>query len=116
MSKGTDWVHSLDGHDKRMGYQNSTFPLAVYACIDTCSRKVLWAKVGTSNSDPSVIGRFYLEYLIKNKTIASMLRMDKGTETGVIATMHAFLRQTHDDMDPMDTVLFGPSTSNQVHV
>ena len=61
MSKGTDWVHSLDGHDKLMGYQNSTFPLAVYACIDTCSRKVLWAKVWTSNSDPSVIGRFYLE-------------------------------------------------------
>lgn len=29
MSKGTDWVHSLDGHDKLMGYQNSTFPLAV---------------------------------------------------------------------------------------
>ena len=69
-----------------------------------------------SNNDPSVIGRFYLEYLFKNKTIASMLRMDKGTETGVIATMHAFLRQTHDDLDPMDTALFGPSTSNQVHV
>ena len=41
ISKGTDWVHCLDGHDKRMGYQNSTFPLAVYGCIDTCSRKVL---------------------------------------------------------------------------
>ena len=77
MSKGTDWVHSLDGHDKLMGYQNSTFPLAVYACIDTCSRKVLWAKVWTCKSDPSVIGRFFLEYLFKNKTIASMLRWIK---------------------------------------
>ena len=28
-----------------MGYQNSTLPIAVYECIDTCSRKMLWAKV-----------------------------------------------------------------------
>jgi hypothetical protein len=27
---GGNWVHSLDGHDKLNGYQNSTFPLAVY--------------------------------------------------------------------------------------
>ena len=38
-------------------------------------------------------GRFYLEYLFKTKKIASKLRLDKGTETGVMATMHAFLRQ-----------------------
>ena len=29
-SPGPNFVHSLDGHDKLMGYQNSTFPLAVY--------------------------------------------------------------------------------------
>jgi len=38
-TKGPNWVHSLDGHDKLMGHQNSTFaPKAVYAvygCIDT---------------------------------------------------------------------------------
>ena len=28
-TRGTNWVHSLDGHDKLMGYQNSTFPIAV---------------------------------------------------------------------------------------
>ncbi|KAJ7384822.1 hypothetical protein OS493_019499 [Desmophyllum pertusum] len=93
ISKGTDLVHFLDGHDKLMSYQNSTFPLAVYGCIDTCSRKVLWPKVWTSNSDSNIIGRFYLVYLFKNRTIASMQRMDKGTETEVISTMHAFLRQ-----------------------
>ena len=26
-SKGPNWVHSLHGHDKLMGYQNSTYPL-----------------------------------------------------------------------------------------
>ena len=63
-SLGSNWVHSLDGHDKLMGYQNSTFPIAVYGCIDTASRKVLWIHVWTNNSDPQLIGRWYLEYAL----------------------------------------------------
>ena len=66
------------------------------------------------NSDPKLIGRFYLEHLFKTRMIASRIRLDKGTETGVMATMHAFVRQQHGDMDPLETVICGPSTSNQV--
>ena len=102
-SRGPNWVdHSLDGHDKLMGYQNSILPIAVYGCIDTCSRKMLWAKVWV--------------YLYKARTIARKLRLDKGSETGVMALMHSFLRQHHGDMDPVETVYHGPSTSNQVCV
>ena len=43
-----------------------------------------------------------------------MIRIDKGTETGTLATLHAFLRRHHNDMDPMNTVIYGPSTDNQV--
>ena len=101
-TRGPNWVLSLDGHDKLMGYQNNTFPIVlVYGCIDTCSRKVLWAKVWTSNSNPKLIARFYLEHLYKTKTI----RVDKGTETVEMVTMHAYLRQQHQDMDPNETVI-----------
>lgn len=31
-----------------------------------------------------------------------------------MATMHAYLRQGHGDMDPAETVIYGPSTSNQI--
>lgn len=114
-SKGPNWVHSLDGHDKLMGYQNSTFPLAIYGCIDTSSRKILWLRIWVTNSNPKVIGRWYLEYLLESRIMANMIRLDKGTETGVMATMHAFLRRNHNDCnDSVDTVLYGPSTSNQV--
>jgi hypothetical protein len=113
-TRGPNWVHSLDGHDKLMGYQNNTFPIAVYGCIDTCSRKVLWVKVWTSNSNPKLIARFYLEHLYQTKTIASIIRVDKGTETVDMVTMHAYLRQHHQDMDPNETVIYGPSTANQV--
>ena len=37
--------------------------------------------------------------------------MDKGTETGVMATIHCYLRSLHGDVDdPTDTVIYGPST------
>ena len=115
-TRGIDWVHSLDGHDKLMGYQNSTFLLAVYGCIDTASHKLLWLRVWTSNTDPDLIGRWYLEYLYEPRRLPSIIRVDKGTATSVMATMQAYLRQHHNDMDPTDTVIFGPSTSNQVPI
>ena len=115
ITKGPNWIHSLDGHDKLMGYQNSTFPMAIYGCIDTATRKMLWLRIWVTNSDPNIIGRWYLEHLYETRVMPSFIRVDKGTETGVMATMHAFLRRNHGDMDdPSDTVLYGPSTSNQV--
>ena len=99
-----------------MGFQKDTFPLAVYGCLDTASRKLLFLKVGTGNSDPRVIGLWYLEFLYETKQIASIIRLDKGTETGKMATLHSYLRRHHNDMDPYDTVIFGKSTSNQVLV
>lgn len=56
-SNGPLWVISLDGHDKLCGYQNSTFPLGVYGCLDTFSRKILFLFVYFSNSEPTIIGR-----------------------------------------------------------
>ena len=38
---GPNRVVSLDGHDELMGFQKSTFPLAIYGCKDTASRKIL---------------------------------------------------------------------------
>ena len=96
-----------------MKYQN-TFPIAVYTCIDTCSRKVVWVKVWTSNSNPKLIARFYLEYLYKSKTIARMIRVDKGTESVDMVTMYAWLRQHHHAMDAEETVIYSPLTANQV--
>ena len=50
--------------------------------------------------------------------ISKNLRLDKGTETGQMATIHGFLRQTHADgqanQDATDTVQYGPSTNNKV--
>ena len=113
-TSGVNWVWSLDGHDKLMGFQNWTFPLAVYGCYDTASRKVLFIKVWKSNSDPNLVGRWYFDHLFNTQVIPSKLRIDRGTETGLLATLHVFLRRDHGDMTPEDTVEYGPSTSNRI--
>ena len=97
-----------------MGYQRDTFPLAIYGCIDTASRKILWLRIWISHSNPKLIGRWYFDYLYNTKTIAAMIQIDKGTETGTLATLHEFLRRNHEDMDAMNTVIYGPLTDNQV--
>ena len=66
-TKGPNFVHSLDGHDKLVGYQNSTLPLAIYGRIDTASGKILWLKIWVTNSDPQRTEYCYLEYLYETR-------------------------------------------------
>lgn len=114
ITHGINWTWSLDGHDKLMGFQNSTFPLAIYGCYDTASRKVMFLKVWMSNSSPDLVGRWYFDHLYETKKISSIIRLDRGTETGVLAAIHVFLRRNHGDMDPKDTVQYGTSTTNRI--
>ena len=66
------------------------------------------------NSDPKLIGHFYLDYLYESRMTGSKIGIDKGTETGKMALLCAFLRRHHGDMDLLDTVIYGPSTADQV--
>ena len=56
-----NWVLSMDGHDNLMVYQNSTFPLAVYGCMDTTSRKLLFIWAWTSKNNLVYPARWYFE-------------------------------------------------------
>ena len=115
VSNGPDWVWSLDGHDKMEGYQNWTFPLAIYGCQDTFSRKILFLEAWDTNSDPQIIASFYMKHLSQTKKIPRYMRVDLGTENGLIGTIQSFLRRHHADIaDATDTFLVGPSTSNKI--
>ena len=67
LSNGPNWTFSLDGHDKMMGFQNSTFPLAIYGCLDTFSRKIIFLKVWNGNSCPILIAKFCMQYLLDSR-------------------------------------------------
>ena len=114
-SEGPLWVVSLDGHDKLCGYQNWTFPLGIYGCIDTFSRKILFLFVCITNSNPLLVGKMYIEHLLKIKLLSRYLRIDRGTETGKMATIHAYLVNKMGIMDDAtDSIIYGPSTSNKI--
>ena len=78
-SAGPGWKYSVDGHDKLMGFQNSTFPIAIYRCLDTFSGKIVFLRVWTSNSDPFLIGKFYIwnSYYLDGKKMAIGCILDK---------------------------------------
>ena len=115
ISDGPNWTFSLDGHDKLMGFQNSTFPIAVYGCLDTFSRKIIFLNVWDGNSNPQLIGKFFMLHLLNTHMIPCYLRVDKGTETGVMAAMQVYLMDKCGDMaNPTDSVVYGPSTTNKI--
>ena len=113
-SDGPLWVASLDGHDKLCGFQNSTFPLGVYGCIDTFSRKIIFLFVCHSNSNPLIVGKMYLRYLFETEMLPRNLRVDRGMETGKMATIHVFLLNKPEVMnDPTDAKIMVPQQATR---
>jgi hypothetical protein len=59
--------------------------------------------------------KLFFSFFSWEKVISKYLRLDKGTETGHMATIHAFLSQCREDVqNEEDAVYFGPSTNNKV--
>ena len=57
----------------------------------------------------------YIQHLLQNKVVSRYLRIDRGTETGKMATIHAYLVNKTGIMDDTtDSIIYGPSTSNKI--
>ena len=57
----------------------------------------------------------YLKYLFDTEMLTVHLRMDRGTETGKMATIHVYLLNQHGLMDdPTDSIIYGPSKSKKI--
>ena len=56
-----------------------------------------------------------MEFHYENKALPLHLRVDRGTETGKMATIQVFLADKLKCFeDPTDAVIFGPSTTNKI--
>ena len=43
------------------------------------------------------------------------IRIDRGTETGIMGTIHSYLCSERGDLeDPTASILYGPSTQNKI--
>ena len=90
--KGPNHTHSADKHDKLMDFAKDTFPLAVYGLQDVFIARILLLKVWTSNSNPLLIGRWYMEHLYETKGSMTQARsVDKKCMHSQLGVNHVFM-------------------------
>ena len=89
---GPNYCWHSDGYDKLKPYG---FP--IHACIDGFSRRIIWLKLTKSNNNPHIIASFFLESVRELQACPTLLRTDRGTENGSMATVQCFLRRNHND-------------------
>ena len=90
-NSGPNAARHCDGYDKLKPYG---FP--IHGCIDGWSRKILWLFVTRSNNQPHNIGTYYLESVKTYGGCPVDLVTDLGTENGIMAGIHAFVRNNPD--------------------
>ena len=62
-----------------------------------------------------ILERKYLQFLHEVRTLPRFIRIDCGTETGKMATIQTNLSSKVSDLDdPVDSVIYGPSTTNKI--
>ena len=109
LNPGTNYCWHADGYDKLKPYG---FP--VHGCIDGFSRRILWLKVTKSNNDPRIIGDFFLNATLERDGCPTLIRTDRGTENGIMATIRCFLRRNDtDSQSGINAHSYGSSHSNQ---
>ena len=106
---GPNYCWHSDGYDKLKPYG---FP--IHACIDGFSRRIIWLKLTKSNNNPQIIASFFLESIKELQACPTLLRTDRGTENGSMATVQCFLRRNHNDsLSGLAAHRYGSSHTNQ---
>ena len=60
----------------------------MHGCIDTASRKVIWLRICTDNSDPRRTARWCFDYLFEKRIVPETLRIDTSFGIGNMTTIH----------------------------
>lgn len=82
--------------------------------MDGFSRWILWLQVASSNNDPKIVTRYYLDYVRQSRATARIIQGDKGTENVNVAAIQRFFRKdSGDDFSGEKSFIYGRSTANQ---
>ncbi|XP_061885060.1 uncharacterized protein LOC133635791 [Entelurus aequoreus] len=107
-AKGPNYIWHFDSYDKL-----KPFGICINGCIDGFSRKIIWMNAFTTNSDPTVIGGYYMEAVKKLGGCPRIVRGDRGTENVKVRDFQRFLRRNIHDGSGIDSYIEGASTANQ---
>ncbi|KAF3854256.1 hypothetical protein F7725_022311, partial [Dissostichus mawsoni] len=108
-SQGPNFIWHVDGYDKLKPYG-----ICINGCIDGYSRRIIWLKAAFTNSDPKVIGSYFVEAIENVGGYPRLLRTDMGTENVLLRDIQQFLRRNdEDDRAGERSYITGVSTANQ---
>lgn len=106
---GPNFCWHIDGYDKL-----KQFGLCIHGAMDGYSRRVMWLEVASTNNNPRVIAKYYLDTVAAHKFVPRIVRADRGTENVNISFLQPFFRQTQQDsMAGLKSFMYGKSTTNQ---
>ena len=109
LNPGPNHCWHADGYDKLKPYG---FP--IHGCIDGFSHRILWLEIVSSNNDPRVVAKLFFNCVKELQFCPTVLRTDRGTENGIMATTQCFLRRNHQDShSEVKAHRYGSSHSNQ---
>lgn len=107
--RGPNFIWHIDGYDKL-----KPFGFCIHGCIDGFSRRIMWLEVGTSNNDPSIVSKYFVDCIREIGGTPRILRSDCGTENVYVAGIQQFLRlDSSDSFAAEKSFMYGKSTSNQ---
>lgn len=105
---GPNFTWHLDSYDKLKPYG-----LCINGCIDGYSRYIIWLKLGSTNSDPSVVAGYYIEELLNLGGFPSTVRGDRGTENVKVELLQELLKNEFNSNSNRDAFIWGSSQRNQ---
>jgi hypothetical protein len=86
-ASGPNFIWHLDSYDKI-----KPFGFCINGCIDGFSRKIIWLDVYNNNSNPRIIGGYYINAVSKMNGCPKILRGDFGTENSYVRDFQRLLR------------------------
>ena len=74
----------------------------------------MWLDVSTTNNDPHVIAKYFIDCVRQVGGAASIVRADRGTENVKVAGIRQVLRHNNEDsFSGKNSFMYGKSVSNQ---
>ncbi|KAF6745208.1 hypothetical protein DFP72DRAFT_824746, partial [Ephemerocybe angulata] len=92
---GVNAIWCMDQHDK----WKSKWGLCLHVAVDPFSGYLLWLRIWWNNSNPIVVGNYYLETVESlgcRYHVPLITQSDPGTENVRVANAHSFIRQYLD--------------------
>lgn len=109
INPGPNFVWHVDGYDKLKPYG-----FAIHGAIDGFSRRIMWIEIGTTNNNPRVIVKYFLNTVLEMKTLPCIVRSDHGTENVLMKDTQTHLRSKfNDEFSGESSFMQGRSSSNQ---